>query len=89
MDFLEKFYNKIKIENSFPIVYKYQTKNKIYHPDFYLPEYNSIIEIKSKYYLNLNLNLNLMKKQVCLDKGYKFIFIIDKNYSELLSMIKN
>ena len=89
LDFLEKFYNKIKIENSFPIVYKYQTKNKIYHPDFYLPEYNSIIEIKSKYYLNLNLNLNLMKKQVCLDKGYKFIFIIDKNYSELLSMIKN
>jgi len=79
LDFLDKYFEKIEIENAFPIKYNYGI-NRIYYPDFYLPEYNLIVEIKSLWWYNENLNINLFKQKQCLNDGYNFIFIIDKDY---------
>lgn len=73
--------NKIQIENGPSVKYIYDNKEKIYHSDFYLPEYNLICEIKSEYYYNLYLDKNISKKYHCIKNNYNFTFIIDKNYS--------
>jgi hypothetical protein len=75
--------NYIQVENGPSIKYKYDGMDKIYHSDFYLPEYDLICEIKSNYYYNLYIDKNNIKKEACLERGYKFIFIIDKDYSIL------
>ena len=59
-----------------------------YYPDFYLKELNLIIEIKSNYTYKSDLEKNLQKQKACLEQGYNFIFIIDKNYDEFLKLIK-
>jgi hypothetical protein len=47
-----------------------------------------IIEIKSDYYYNLHLEKNLCKEKSTLEKGFDFIFIIDKDYTEFINKIK-
>lgn len=88
LDFLETYYDKIKIE-SLKGGIKYEL-NGIYHYyycDFYLPDYNLIIEIKSDYTFNLDLEKNLMKEKYSLKLGYNFLFLIDKDYTELDKLI--
>jgi hypothetical protein len=84
--FCEK--NNILLENGPSIRYHYQEKNKTYHSDFYLPDYNLICEIKSKYYYEKYVDLNLIKMKSCLDKGYNFTFIIDKDYEYMYKIKK-
>jgi predicted nuclease of restriction endonuclease-like RecB superfamily len=79
LDFINEYYNKINIENGPTIRYN---DNKVYFPDFYLPEYNLIVEIKSEYYYNQYLSKNLEKQKACLKQGYNFIFIVNKDYTE-------
>jgi hypothetical protein len=84
LDFIKYCENSdIKVENGPSIKYKHDGKNKIYHSDFYLPEYNLICEIKSTYYYNLYLEKNINKKKSCIENNYNFKFIIDKDYSVL------
>lgn len=48
-DFIEKcLQNNIKIINGIEIAYKFNNKIRTYITDFYLPEYNYIVELKSK-----------------------------------------
>ncbi len=82
LDFIKKIGN-IKIENGPSIEYKIGSKNHVYHSDFYLPEHNLICEIKSNYIYNKELEINNIKRENCIKNGYNFIFIIDKDYSEL------
>ena len=84
LDFLEKFYDKFDIENGPSIPYLFEGKNKVYHSDFYIPSKNLIVEIKSSYILTLDIEIN-EKKEACLNKGYDYICIIDKDYSQLFS----
>lgn len=79
--------NNIKIENSKSIKYFYENKKRIYYPDFYLIERNLIIEIKSKYFYEKYLDKNLAKQKACIEQGYSFIFIIDKNYDDFNAQI--
>lgn len=51
-----------------------------YFPDFYLPDFNLIVEIKSDYTYNIDLDKNKAKESFCKNMGYNFIFIIDKDY---------
>jgi len=81
LDFLKKYY-KIGVEKCESIVYFYDGKNRKYFPDFYYNYLNLIIEIKSSYTFNKDLDKNLAKQKACIEKGYKFIFIIDKDYAE-------
>jgi hypothetical protein len=87
LDFIEKYYNKVVIEKINPIQYKLNENNHYYHPDFYLPKYNLIVEVKSSYTYESDLDKNLAKKEYSIKNGFNFIFIIDKNYSELESIL--
>ena len=86
-DFLDNFYERIKIETTSPINYIFEDKNKVYFPDFYLPEFNLIVEVKSTYTFNKHYQQNISKKEFCLKSGFNFLFIIDKNYSEFEPII--
>ena len=81
LDFLEKYYEKIKIENANSIDYIFKTKPKKYFPDFFIPIKNLIVEIKSTYTLKLDEEFNDKKLSV-LDNGFNYICILDKNYEE-------
>jgi hypothetical protein len=85
LDFLDKYYGVLNITKlSNYILYD---KNKYYHPDFYLSDFNLIVEIKSEYTYNKELDKNLKKQKACLDMNYNFIFIINKNYNEFDQII--
>ena len=53
----------------------------IYFPDFYIPKFHLIVEIKSWYILAKDLNVSL-KIQATKDFGYNYIMILDKKYDE-------
>ena len=78
----------IRVEKGKTIEYSFGGKKKYYHSDFFLPEYNLICEIKSSYYYFKYEIINLAKKNQSEKKG-NFLFIIDKDYSDLLSLFVN
>jgi uncharacterized protein YlaI len=80
---------EIHIERMKGIKYILENKERVYYPDFYLPKYNLIIEIKSQYTYNYDINQNISKKEGCINKGYNFLFIIDNIFDEFLEKIKN
>lgn len=92
LDFLKNFYGRFNIENG--KVFKYIDGNgseRLYVSDFYLPEYNLIVEVKSTYTLLKSkgaVNNKFKEKQV-LNEGYNFIFLIDKDYNEFHQNIYN
>ena len=88
-DFLDKYINILDINNGPTIKYNFKDKNKIYFSDFYIESKNIIVEIKSDYTYNLHLEKNLSKQKYCIEQGYDFIFIINKDYSELNKKIKD
>jgi len=86
------FIQNIDVAPGLPMSYFYKDKMKVYHSDFYLKQYNLIIEIKSKYYYEKYLERNLAKQKACIKQGYDFIFIIDKNYEcfeNILNKVSN
>jgi hypothetical protein len=89
LDFL-KFCEKMNLEilKHKSIKYYQNSKQKIYFPDFYLPKYNLIIEIKSSYYYKKEEEKNILKEKYTKEFGLNFLFIIDKNYNYLLNLIK-
>ena len=89
LDFLMNFENLFKIERGQMIKYEYNGKIKRYFPDFYLPKYNLIVEIKSDYIFNLAKEINELKRKSVLKNGFDFIFIIDKDYTEFYSIIEH
>lgn len=62
--------------------------NRMYYPDFYIKKYNLIIEIKSKYTLNLN-NDNISKAEYTRKAGFIHMFIIDHKFDDVIAYIKN
>ncbi|MFW6311882.1 MAG: DUF7487 domain-containing protein [Nanoarchaeota archaeon] len=86
LDFLEKFYDKIDVENAPSIPYIFENKNKVYHPDFYIPSKNLIIEIKSTYILKLDKEIKY-KEKACLNNGYEYMLILEKNYSDFKKIL--
>ena len=79
--------NNLEIQDtSFNIDYNLHEKDRKYYPDFYLPKYNLICEVKSTYTFMKKYEENIKKKEYTLSKGYNFLFIIDKNYEELISV---
>jgi DNA invertase Pin-like site-specific DNA recombinase len=94
--FLDFIFNN-KLLNEKDIVYRPPTIrykdinniNRLYYPDFYIPKLNLIVEIKSLYILNIQTRENFeCKKKACMDNGYNFLCILDKNYEELLNILK-
>jgi len=91
-DFLDYINNLGMLDNikRGPIIdYKIDGKNKKYFPDFYYEDMNLIIEIKSSYYFKKYYKNNISKMGKCIEDGYNFIFIIDKNYKYLEKLIES
>jgi hypothetical protein len=89
LDFLNNYFDKINIKRGNSIKYIFNEKECIYFPDFYFEELNLIIEIKSSYWYNKHYDKNIAKQKVCKQKGYNFIFILDKNYEIFDKMISH
>lgn len=79
---------EVKIERGPRIEYEYKNSKKYYFSDFIINDKKTIIEIKSSYTYKLHFDKNQAKKKACIEQGYNFIFIIDKDYSEFIKMIK-
>lgn len=50
--------------------------HRVYHPDFYIPSQNKIIEVKSPYTFQIGYDKNMEKQQYALKNGYSFEFKI-------------
>jgi len=79
--------NNIMIENGPSLNYQLEDRTRTYHSDFYLLKYNLICEIKSQYTFDCDYEKNLAKKDYSIKSGYNFLFIIDKDYTELENII--
>ncbi len=65
-------------------------KSRHYFPDFYIPKYNLIIEVKSEYILKKQTLLNAnLKRQATIDLGFNYILILDNNFNEFKQFISN
>jgi hypothetical protein len=89
LDFLEKYQDKLDIENAPSIKYTFKRKNKVYHPDFYIPSLNLIVEIKNSWLIQRDKEEIEEKKQSALKNGYKYIIIINRDYTEFDKIINN
>ena len=88
LDFLENYYHKIGIDRGKSIKYDFNGKEHVYFPDFYISELNLLVEIKSRKWYDEHLEKNKVKEKSCIDQGYNFLFVIDKDYSSLDEIIK-
>jgi len=85
--FCEKF--NIEIKNGDRFSYTYNEKKHKYFPDFFIPEIDTYIEIKSQYTYQKCLHINTLKHECIINQGHNHIFIIDKNYEVLLKLFNN
>jgi hypothetical protein len=87
LDFLEKFYDKLDIENGPSIDYLFEGKKHVYHSDFYIPSKNLVVEIKNSYLFNTGKPIIKAKEEFTIKKGYNYVLIIDKNYEKINDLI--
>ena len=67
-------------------------KSHIYFPDFFIPSTNTIIEVKSIYFLNKDIDTNIKKAKAVIDNGFNFLLkvydkkieIIDQSFYQKL-----
>lgn len=87
------FKNNILLETEidyFPNGIKYldhQNIERFYFPDFYIPKWNLIIEIKSTYTIKFDENI-LLKEQCVYQQGYRYCLIINDTKSRQLNFTK-
>jgi hypothetical protein len=86
-DFLDNFLDKVEIKNGMSLKYMFNKKECMYHSDFYLPTLNLIVEIKSSYWYEGFLEKNIAKEKQCIEDGYNFLFIIDKDYEKINNIL--
>lgn len=62
-----------------------------YVPDFYIPRYNLIVEIKSWYTIKLGGGVHnlLCKRKGVLEAGYDFCLVLDNNFDSFLNKINS
>lgn len=78
----------LEVKRGKTIKYIFKNKQKIYFSDYYLKHFNLIVEIKSWYTYDLHKERNIEKRKSALNKGYNFLFVIDKNYNKFLRFLK-
>ena len=68
---------------SLKISYKYNDRTHYYLPDFYLPDFNLILEVKPEF--ARNDDRNIQKEQAAIQQGYRFEYMTNNsNISEVL-----
>ena len=87
-DFLNLYYSIFPdIQNAKSIRYLFKEKQKIYHPDFFIPSLNLIIEIKNSYLAKRDKKQIMAKKKATLATCFKYIMIVDKDYRKFEKLI--
>lgn len=88
--------HNIKVVNGLNILYQFNGKNKTYISDYYLPEYNYIIELKSNnvYYRMQKESGKLDAKNAAATKyaaenNMKFIFLFDNMIKDFIYSLVN
>ena len=82
LDFIYKYLTLFPDLSRGPsIKYIFKNKNKVYHSDFFIPSLNLVIEIKSSWIIKLDDEI-IEKQKATIANGFKYIMIVDKNYSE-------
>ena len=74
-----------KVKRGDVIEYEFNNKKLIYFPDFQIK--NNLIEIKSTYWYNVHKDKNIAKEKACIEQGYTYVLIIDKDYSKFNDLI--
>ena len=54
------------------IPYIFNSKNKYYFPDIYIPHENKIIEVKSTWTYKRDLDINKLKSEATINSGYNY-----------------
>jgi hypothetical protein len=85
LDFLEKFYDKIDIENGPSIPYLFEGNLHVYHSDFYIPSLNLVVEIKNSYLFKRDYNKINEKEKAVISNSFNYCIIINKDYAEFNS----
>lgn len=88
LDFLEKFWDLVEIKNAPIINYILEGRKKVYYPDFYIPAFNLIVEIKGNYFYKKFEKIVEQKAIFTKKAGYNYLLIMDKNYSEFIKIIQ-
>ncbi len=91
LDYLKNIDMLSKVTRGPIIKYNNGISDKVHYPDFYIEDYNLIIEIKSDYYYYKYLDINNLKFNKAIEIGYNYMFIINKNYKyfdEYMSILK-
>lgn len=79
------------IDYSYRVIsYKDHTgKHRRYVPDFYIPKFNLIVEVKSWWVLDRQTVENFeAKKAATISAGYKFVTVLDEDYTDFESCIQ-
>ena len=63
--------------------------NRVYHSDFYLPDYNMVVEIKNSYLMRTYKEEIEAKEKATKETGYNYCIIIDKRYSKFLKLLNS
>lgn len=88
LDFIKFCFSKqILISRGPTIKYEFDGKKRTYFSDFYLSDKNLILEVKSKYIYEKYIEKNICKKEKCLSLGYNFLYLIDKKYESLMTLL--
>lgn len=85
-EFILKYKDKIRIDNGLSIMYEYLNEKKIYLSDYYLPDFDLVVEIKSTYWYNKNLDICKAKEKYT-KLTHNYIMILDKNYDDFNKLI--
>lgn len=68
--------------NPMGIIYYMNSEKHYYYPDFYIPKFNLIVEIKS-WYTRYKLDSYFQnKREATINQGFNYICIVDSNYNE-------
>jgi len=87
-DFLDKHHDKYPdIINAKSINYIFNNEKHVYHPDFFIPSLNLIVEIKNSYLAKKDKDKIEAKKEATIANGFKYIMIIDKDYIEFDNLL--
>jgi hypothetical protein len=87
-DFIDKYLPLFPdLQRGPSIKYIFNGKNKIYHPDFYIPSLNLIIEIKNSYLAKKNKDEIEAKQKATISNGFKYLLILDKQYDYLNNIV--
>jgi hypothetical protein len=89
-NFLDVLSNAIKVESKLvdvpSIPYSVDGEQKVYFPDFFMEEYNLVIEIKSEYTIRVDTTLITNKMIGTILNGYDYLLVVmKKNPSQIVS----